>query len=206
MKKIIIAIVLVLSVFSINSFASCNLYYIAGNLGLTSLYDMDVETDIAASANGQLSFDSAFNFGWAFGVIKRNLRFEVELRYQQGYLNKYNADGGIVKEKDELEFSMSSLFGNIYYDFDIGFNLAPYVGGGIGVAKATFDDFTTKSSGHNISPGEDENALLAWQLGLGVAYILDDSLMLDLAYRYISANGDTEIGSNNFMLGVRYVF
>lgn len=120
------------------------------------------------------------------------------------------------------ETSVYSVMANLYYDIDTGTKFTPYIGGGFGYARVE-----TKAALPNegISQKSNENNL-AWQVGAGVSYALNDNLAIDAGYRYtdygsvkdsfrrnvepfkatFDANSKYDVTSHEFLLGARYSF
>ncbi len=197
-KNIIVALTLVLFVFTANSFAYEGArYYASGNLGMSLLFDTDVDTNINA-ADGELSFEAGFNLSGAFGLDTENWRFEGELRYQQSEIDGFSR--GTLTDSGDV--SVWSLMANAYYDFNLDSNFVPYLSGGLGFADVSLDNFSTSAN-----PYSPEDGLgLAWQLGVGLAYMLNNAVAIDLGYRFMGIMSDAGLLGHNFTLGARYLF
>jgi outer membrane autotransporter protein len=72
---------------------------------------------------------------------------------------------------------------NAWYDFDMGNDFTPYIGGGVGYA----DNELKHGLLANGTGGD-----FAWQLGAGVNYKIGDKTSIGLGYRYLDA-GDIEV-------------
>lgn len=127
-----------------------------------------------------------------------------------------------VDLKYNVETSVYSAMVNMYYDIDTGTKFTPYVGAGIGYArvesKVSLPEVgaSKKSSDNN----------LAWQIGAGVSYALNDNISFDAGYRYtdygnvkdsykmnvppfvgsFDASSKSSVTSHEFLLGARYSF
>jgi opacity protein-like surface antigen len=77
---------------------------------------------------------------------------------------------GQVVDDGQGDITNTSLFANLYYDFNIGGGLEPYVGAGIGIAKVDVD---YSPSGVGIINGDD--TAFVWQLKGGVTWKIDPS-------------------------------
>ena len=73
------------------------------------------------------------------------------------------------------------LLFNAYFDFEIEGPVTPYLTGGLGLAGAKIKD-----SGTDTDSGND--AVVAYQLGTGVAIDLTDALSLDIRFRYFGTS------------------
>jgi OOP family OmpA-OmpF porin len=131
----------------------------------------------------------------------RGLRAEVEGSYRHNKIGgQFNVAGtehtfpGLasfpVNSTGHLEGSSTSwsVMANAWYDFPVDGKLVPYIGGGIGWAKAKdkldyIHDTGTNSDAHREADGSG----FAWQLGLGVNYEVCDNVSLGVGYRYFRA-------------------
>lgn len=91
-----------------------------------------------------------------------------------------------------------SLMANAYYDFLNESVLTPYVGLGLGMSYLK-SDYRNKvilgGTEYSVSgSGSDWN--LAWNIGGGVAWQLNDAMSLDFSYRYVDL-GEVETGKIN---------
>ncbi|MDR2572801.1 MAG: outer membrane beta-barrel protein [Desulfovibrio sp.] len=131
-------------------------------------------------------------------------------------------DAGDARNVRDIKgtWNNSTLFANLYWDFHNSTAFTPYVGGGLGMAfnytGYDFRDNTTRST-HSM---DDHYTNFAWNLGAGVAFNFNDSLALDVGYRFVhlgynevsaTVNGSKiEISNdpynNEFMLGLRFMF
>ena len=73
----------------------------------------------------------------------------------------------------EGEFDTSFLFANVYYDFDLGTALTPYIGAGIGNASVDVD-----YSPSNVTIIQDDDSVFAYQLMGGVNYMVSEQLTM----------------------------
>ena len=113
-------------------------------------------------------------------------------------------------EGDRAKLRTQALMFNAYYDFRTCSAFTPYISAGLGGARM------------KLSAGEKSihQTELAWQLGLGVSYKINEHFAADLGYRYIdygnfsdylgleekAGKTKVEAHANEFLLGVRYSF
>lgn len=105
------------------------------------------------------------------------------------------------------------------YDFANSSSFTPYIGGGVGIAHASFDASGTTILGAFNS--DDSDNTFAYQLGAGVAYDIAPQLALTADYRWLDtahAGFDATLGgtpvsfdagdyrAHEVKLGVRYSF
>ncbi len=127
----------------------------------------------------ELTFETAPMIGAALGVsVTEDLRAEVELSYTTALIAEW--DGfSLPGETSGYEVS---LFGNLWYDFDTGSAITPYLGAGLGISY--------RETSH--PAGGLEVAGLAYQVGAGVRVDVADNVALDLGYR-LRVRPDTDI-------------
>ncbi|MEO0342312.1 MAG: outer membrane beta-barrel protein [Pseudomonadota bacterium] len=178
-------------------------YYAGGFVGGIS-FTNDL-TDSPSAVSQLDRDDTGFIFGAVLGRgFANNLRGELEI-------SKWSADGSCAfKCKTSGSYNMDALqiLGNLWLDIPLeSSNLTPYVGGGIGYldysAETIVDDL--EASG------------MSYQVGGGVTIPVGGSALIDIGYRYKSANveydsgpADTDLSetlSGNFLqIGVLFPF
>lgn len=146
--------------------------------------------------------DSVFGYNLAAGAgIKME---EGVLRLELEYAQNDDAEKTIAGVKGVFE--SYAIFANAYFDFNTNTAFRPYVGIGLGGSKVKFGNKSENEFAYNYS--------------LGVNYLVNDNVALDLGYRFASyANFDeeTRVGAlyqkleykahaNELMLGVRFSF
>jgi outer membrane autotransporter protein len=92
----------------------------------------------------------------------------------------------------KIKNTTQTLILNSYFDFVNSSKFTPYVNLGLGVARHKtsadfYDDIMSSKSINNF----------AWSIGAGVAYNINDSLALDLGYKY-SNLGDIKVKTNAY--------
>ena len=137
--------------------------------------------------------------GWAGDVgagyeLGNGLRAEGELAYLKSDLK--GASGGDAKTLGG--------FANLYYDFNRGGTLQPFVGAGIGVAQVKVSS--------SLVHGDDTG--FAYQAKAGVAYKINDRWTGEVAYRYLDVTSvgigagasrlDGDFSSQAITVGFRY--
>ena len=198
-----------------------------------SIVDTTYTTPSDKKINNAIADDEITDEGWgvklAYGlstpVKYGKLRGEVEFGW-----NDDTDDSGVsafkvktpVDLKYNVETSVYSVMFNLYYDIDTGTKFTPYVGGGIGYAHVKSK---TSLPEIGISKNSSDNNL-AWQIGAGVSYALNDNISFDAGYRYtdygnvkdsytmnvppfvgsFDASSKASVTSHEVMLGVRYTF
>lgn len=156
-----------------------------------------------------------------------NIRGELELAWNGKSKDSNKFDVTITSTFNSVFYSTTSIYtalANIYYDFDTNTKFNPYVGFGIGYARAEVSAAGVNSL-NNISSESKENNL-ALNFNLGVSYKYSDKISLDVSYRYsdygnientVATNianlssdsyskGKFKLSSNDITFAVRYLF
>lgn len=185
--------------------------YVEGRAGGVILEDADLNDDTGTLAafgitDLEQSFDPGFLVDGAIGFAHDSgLRGEVAFGYRQNDLDELSGRVGGVSSEAGVDGDMSAFttMANVYYDIRFGSRLVPYVGGGLGLAVINFE----------IEGEDDDDSVLAWQVGAGVAYEATPNLAVTLGYSFLTTADDPEFDgleaeylSHNVMVGLRYTF
>ncbi len=158
-----------------------------------------------ADANlGREDTDSGFGAGLSAGYNIGYLN-DIPIRVEAEYVYRGQASFGVGPKSfgantagQKFEVTAHSLLGNVFFDIPTATALTPYFGGGLGLAYLN-TDYSTHANGNSVSnSGSDVN--FAWNVGGGVAWSLNDSLALDIGYRYVDlgAADSGKVNINNF--------
>ena len=165
-----------------------------------------VEAEYKEEGYGKEKFKDSV-FGGSIEVGAKLDQFRVGL---EGYYND--------KMKDELlnvvpvEGESKGFFLNAYYDIPMCEKLKqvkPYIGAGIGYSWLKE---TAKFSGFGFDNESIKDKDWSWNVGLGVAYGLNDNIDITLGYRYEDLgrikdyNSKTDFTNHKVSLGLRYTF
>ena len=164
------------------------------NGGVGFDFNLDHETD----------WSQHLGLGYAFS---NNFRLEGELAHR---FNQYEVNGTGFDDGDVHAWSAMA---NLFYDFNRGGRIEPYVGVGVGGVR-----FNNTVRDGAITMGE-EDTVLGYQGLLGVAIGLTEQLDLDIGYRYFAADGsnyelddgsgrnfDMDYQQQSVTMGLRYQF
>ncbi|MDR1463263.1 MAG: porin family protein [Azoarcus sp.] len=106
--------------------------------------------------------------------------------------------------KEKLEFQ--TLLVNGYWDFKNSTSLTPYVGVGLGLAYINATGRATAPGAPSVHTSL-KGVASAYNAAVGVAWSLNDSLSLDVAYRYLGINVDKiDLEQQQVQVGVRWGF
>lgn len=167
-----------LSILNSDSISGAAIPHLHGPLGATVDYDE--------------GYSLGLMLGYAFG---NGLRLEAEAGYIKNGFREINVKTpGVFAAQLETgetdlegDFSAKYLMMNAYYDINLGGNLVPYIGGGLGPAELSSK---MRSAGGLLVDGGD--CLFIYQVGGGLSYkISGDSggpdITVSLDYRYLAS-------------------
>lgn len=183
-------------------------YYLRGGIGLdrpgsTSFIDTDCASTAPAALYGcgtggdGAPYRSVGKFGTVpavelgFGHESGAVRFEVLVEYRPDFAFEGRANFLAPERRQEVRAELSSISGMVAGFVDLAAlglpkagPLAPFVGGGIGIAHTRIGETTmTFPATTTTVPGGSRTGL-AWMATAGVAVALDERVSLDLAWRY----------------------
>lgn len=179
-------------------------WYLRGFIGMTN-QDVDDITNTTIQAGSfqieQTSFDSSPFIGGGIGFIaNEHIRFDLTSEYRGGasfrgldtYVDPGCGPGVCTNEHTGVKREWLML-ANAYWDIFTMHGVTPYVGGGIGAARVTLDDFWDVNLVTNGLHWADDNSEwnFAWALTGGFAYELTPNLTFDVAYRYTETGDGT---------------
>lgn len=193
-------------------------WYVTLRSGITIPQDTEFKTKTATiSSEYQTGWQLGTGLGYEFKAFNKWLapRAEVEMTYDQQLVDVHKVNTTTYTDPNAYGFVRSlDLFANGFLDFRLNRNLAPYVGGGVGIGYSDFDRL-------GVSPGsvvlDDNDVGFVWQAMAGLGISLNNSSTIDLGYRYQNNTGlnlkaqdgtvsTTEEGKHVFMIGFRNNF
>lgn len=179
----------------VSVFGGANWYDdISGRLATTPGDFLDVNADP----------DTGFVLGGAIGagldrwVSGLNAEIEVSYRRQDVEGTFFSTLGGGHTHTGLVVGNQSTfaIMANAWYEIDAGWKVKPYLGGGVGWARASWEVALPSSSG--LDSFQDENSGFAWQLGLGFNYEVAQGVDVGLGYRYFDGpNNDGQFVGNH---------
>ena len=109
--------------------------YVEVSPGLSMISDSDTSGGFFAFPD--IEYDRGFTIGGALGYqIQDQVRAEASLSYRTADVDQV---GGISAGASG-DVNVTSLMANVYYDFDLGLPVTPYLGAGLGLARVDLDD------------------------------------------------------------------
>ncbi len=172
--------------------------------------------DVSGFSSGSSYATAKTNLGYLFGGaigahLNENFRAEIELSHARWSVNSISSNGSPFSPA-QGQFSATYLLGNIWYDFKSESAFTPYLGGGVGIGLP-HADFTANGGVDSDTPVD-----LAFQLGLGFKYAVNDNIDLDVGYRFKDIPNFTQkfpgfpdvtgntFASHNLQVGVTFNF
>ena len=196
----------------------------AGGEGKSGLYIaprfLDSLTNTGEISSGQRASKTSNTFGGAIaaGFYLNRLDPRIPLRAEIEYAGRgnvrasWNGNGDTGAKKFKAAFNVQTLQANVYWDIETSTSLKPFVGGGLGASFLYADYKATSFSGDSYSY-DDTTMGFAWNVGVGVGYDINESITVDLAYRFAGfGNAEATYGrsttknymtANEFLLGFR---
>lgn len=159
-------------------------FYVAGRAGY------------AATSAGQMFGRTKFGddlgtFSLAAGVQNGGWRGEIEALTRTEF-----------KNHDKKMDSYNLTF-NFMYDIDLGYRIKPFVGGSAGFSHNKMEQHGFKTQKHTD---------FVWGPMAGLSYDITDNLSADFTYKYLivdnykTTQGERDLVSNEYTLGLRYRF
>lgn len=191
---------------SANAYAAGSGFYagVAGDLIIPHETDAKDNT----GNTGTFSFNTGYGGGLVVGrKLQSNLRIEVEGTYRIAGISAADSNGTTIQVDSDVEITTGMA--NMFYDFDMGSSVAPYVGLGLGYSNVTV---TKGTSGNTLLWKSDSDNVFSYQLALGLLCKLDKNWDLDLGYRYFGTQEanfdvvDLDFTSSNIKIGLNYNF
>ena len=165
-----------------------NGFYMGLQGGINDMEDTETQGVKGEMDNG---FTIAGTVGYDFGYF----RVEGEAAYRK------NDIGEIIindeKTQSSGDVTSTTFMLNGYFDFENKTKFTPFVGAGIGYNHVK-NDGTARYGGSTTVTYDDTDTVLAYQLTAGVAWEVTDAFVLDLSYRYLSADDIEVAGTSNW--------
>jgi OmpA-OmpF porin, OOP family len=142
--------------------------------------------------------DTGFVLGGAIGTSldkwAKGLAVELEVSYRRNDVaGTWTTDGSTGGEAGFFDANTSTfaIMANVMYEIGIGSKVRPYVGAGVGWARAHNDGVFIETINNGTPTAsnvegvtDDDNAGFAWQLALGINYEVAADVDVGIGYRY----------------------
>ncbi len=143
-------------------------FYVGGSGAYT--FPWTTEDEFGA----ELDLDGGFRVNGAVGYSFSPVRVEGEVSYAESdvdSVDSLDASGDVT---------MWSFMANGYYDFDFDWDIKPYVGFGVGVARFSVNDLAVLGT----PSVDDSDTVFAFQAMAGASVPLGESVEIFAGYRY----------------------
>ncbi|KKB96050.1 hypothetical protein SZ25_00865 [Candidatus Arcanobacter lacustris] len=139
------------------------------------------------------------------GSVGYNATPEWRLAFSMNYMPKWRVTDQRTDTDNDTYFHqtyISSFAATIDSYYDINnfsfYNITPYIMGGVGLAINNIDDGELFENGNLVeSFYRNSNTNIAWKIGAGVTYKVNDALFLETGYSYLNLGKiGSKIGKN----------
>ena len=182
--------------------------YFSFHLGATSLEDST--WSLAGTPTDDMTFKTGVSVASACGYDWGFVRLEGELSYAYNEIDTYMESGTywntIAGSTDSI-----TLMSNLYIDIENPSNITPYIMGGIGGSYIKLNDVFLEFP-YQPGPNNYDDTTWAVQYGGGIDFFFNDTVSLDVSYRYFSLPelkfgiNDIEYDAHRIFIGVRATF
>ena len=188
---------------------------VRGALGILNSGSMSREAAIPpyGPLDATVDYDQGYSLSLMLGYALGNgLRFEAEATYIKNGFREITVEtpGAFAAQLEtgennlEGDVSVQILMMNAYYDIDLGGDLVPYIGGGLGAAELVSE---MSSVGDLLIDAAD--CFVVYQVGAGLGYKVSGDgngpdITLSLDYRYLASTKGTKFKqevTNHFVEG-----
>ena len=204
MRKLAVAIALASTAMASSALARDKAWYIGAEGGAMIVEDVKFNigtTQNASTAKQRVGYDVDGIIGYDFGPF----RAEAEVAYKQSRVKSYNSlqttfrgttaagsaaagnFNGAAGESSALSFMINGMF-----DFGDDDSLSGFIGGGAGVARVKFNDYSINPAGNFL---DDSDTVFAWQGIAGIRAPLTDHIDVGLKYRFFNASRVDLVGA-----------
>ncbi|MBJ6725505.1 outer membrane protein [Geomesophilobacter sediminis] len=180
------------------------------------------EFNPVAAKSAQVQFDPGENIGGTLGYDFGTFRLEGEMSYKEGGITSVtDSSYGTRYVNTDGRVGAFAMLINGFYDLHTNSPITPYLGGGLGFANVSLGTTrgvdATQGVINNHIFSEDDDNVIAYQLGTGIEVALNRLLSVDLGYRYFATTrasmrkdwpNSTEfrLASHNATVGLRLRF
>ena len=184
-------------------------WYLGGFGGVSDFPGNVSVTASDGATRSNANYKLGYNFGGNLGYKSGPMRYELQISYLNAKTKSFNratvAQTGVSGRTDVIPGLL-----NVYYDFDeeMGGDLIPYLGVGIGYAHIGTKLNSTGPSGTTTFKATDNE--FAYQGSLGINYNFDEQASVTLAYQYLGTTKSSKFGkrfqAHSGTLGLVYRF
>lgn len=205
MKRLVILVLVLLITLPAAAMADSGRGYVSAFIGTNMVKDTTI-TDYSASPpyRDRLEFDPGTYGGVTGGIDFGMLRLEGEISYRGNEVDSLTEEDGTTHSDFDGYVGLTAFMLNAFIDIETGSMVTPYVGGGVGLANLSIEDLPFYE--------DDDDTVLAYQLGAGLGFNITRSFTVDLGYRYFDTEradfykASMDYRSHAVAVGFRYTF
>ena len=229
MKKIILLAGIATVALSVNARAYDWKPYISAKVSASNLnqntsirvvYTDEIQKHNRNSDDSQHVWGTSFAAGIASSPIRVELEWQRNTAARMSDTTVYSNQLFTEIDTQKTKIKTHAYMLNAYYDFNTDSRFTPYIGGGIGFAKAKIARARYNDDGEiPFFKLTNSHTNIAWQIGAGISYAFNDNIDLDIGYRYIDYGKvnkqlasraitriNDELTANELYAGIRYSF
>ena len=149
--------------------------------------------DIGWSFDGEVEVDASPTYSFGSSTLEHDWSEHLGLGY--AFQNGFRLEGELGHRFNQIDATPTidaggdvhawSAMANLFYDFNRGGQLEPYIGVGVGAARLNYN----LNDHSSLAYAEGEDTVLAYQGMVGFAVGLGEHWDVDVGYRYFVANG-----------------
>ncbi len=177
----------------------------------------DTNFAVLGTSRIDTAFDNTFTYGIAVGYdFGNSWRLEGELTRREADVDTHQLDGGAPIDGSFGEGNSVSLFANVFYDFETGSSVTPYVGLGVGQIGVDYANFGVPG----LDALDDDDGVLGYQFVAGLAVGMSENWDFRADLRLVEAEdasltssaatnstaSDVSYSAYDLTVGVRYRF
>ncbi|MDX8396689.1 MAG: outer membrane beta-barrel protein [Mariprofundaceae bacterium] len=206
MKKINIIATTSIMILSMSSLAhSAEGLYVAGNIGAAIAVDSKSSGGFTGTNTLKTGLAAGVALGYDFGY---SIRAEVEYTYRKNDLDQQTS-AGVTSTVTSGDITVHTVLINGFYDLKNQSPITPFISTGIGFSSIDYSEAVLSG----ITSPAVKDTVFAYQVGAGAAYAINETISLDVKYRYISGskaslanNVKTTNAAHRFDTGLRVAF
>jgi opacity protein-like surface antigen len=152
----------------------------------------DTSFAVLGTSRIETDFDTGLNYGVSFGYAFDNQwRFEGELMRREADVDTHDLDMGGPIAGSFGEANSTSIFANVFYDFENETRVAPYVGAGLGTVRVDYVNFGVPG----LDALDDDDDVMGYQFIAGLAIKINDRWDFRTDFRLLET-GDADMTSS----------
>jgi opacity protein-like surface antigen len=192
MKKLTLFACALLFCQSINAATPIDGWYSAA-FGAFAYIPDNVNFPFVAPFHNNAHYHNGYAAGGRFGYKSGPMRYEGEVYYMKANSDRFFI-GPILQTGVSGSSSALPVMANVYFDWDdLGHDLAPFIGGGIGYVHINTSLNSTGPAAITFYKGS--NNKFAYQGTAGITYNFAENYSAGVSYRYFSSENAAQLGT-----------